>query len=366
MQRALNIGIIGAGPTGALVASLLRSQLPAAAITVLDKGNASGGRMSTNRSRSIKGHADHGAQYITELSAHCQPYISELVEQGVLQPLEGAAVIRERKSLPNFVAPAGIASIPAYFLTKSGAKVFTSVKATEVNFSPDKKRWRLQLDSTAKDDDIPTEFDALVCTIPAPQILELKGDVDQLLGETPGVKDALGQVKFSSRYALVCYFDPSARHKLDALLPYAGRYVNPDENPAIRYVSYDNRKRGSVEPDEQLAVVVHSSVGFGSEHLEDDIDAMGLQLLQQLNALYAGLPEPVRLKSHRWRYSQVTQTFPATPGDASTPGAYGVGAMTLASVPPLVLAGDSFSQSHFDGCIYSAEAAVKSLLALLG
>lgn len=358
------IGVIGAGPTGALVAAALRTAAPGAHVLVLDKGSRPGGRMTTTGVRPgavapLGGQADSGAQYITELSPSCAAHIAELVGAGVLQPLAAAAVQHERKALPNYVAPAGVSAIPAYYLTKSGAEVHQGVRVTGLSRTPAAAAaatWT----ATADDGRTFSDLDAVVVTIPVPQVLQLGGDVPAALAGTPGLVDALRGVEYSARFVAMAYFAPSDKPALDAALPAVGRYVQPDECGVIRYISYDSAKRAACggggaagqQQQQLLSVVVHTSVGFGAQHLEEDKDAAVPHIMERLRALLPGLPTPVATRGHKWRYSQVTA--PAAPP-------FG-GAVRVATDPPLVLAGDGFTASHFDGCIASAEAAVRVLL----
>jgi renalase len=370
------IGVIGAGPTGALVAAALRTAAPGAHVLVLDKGTRPGGRFTTTGVRPgavapLGGQADSGAQYVTELSPVCAPHIAELVGAGVLQPLAAAAVQHERKALPNYVAPAGVAAVPSYYLAKSGAEVHQGVRVTGLTRAAAEPNAAAAATWTATADDGRTfaDLDAVVVTIPVPQVLQLGGDVPAALAGTPGLVDALRAVQYSARFVVMAYFSPHAKPALDAALPHVGRYVQPDECGVIRYVSYDSAKRaaggggsspGSTPPpppqqqQQLLSVVVHTSVGFGSQHLEEDKDAVVPGIMERLHALLPGLPPPVATRGHKWRYSQVTA--PTAPPFA--------GAVRVAAGgdPPLVLAGDGFTASHFDGCVASAEAAVRALL----
>ena len=57
------------------------------------------------------------------------------------------------------------------------------------------------------------------------------------------------------------------------------------------------------------AVVAHSSVAFGIEHLEEDMKRVCEDvLLPHLKTLVPELPAPVEIKPHKWRYSQVRET----------------------------------------------------------
>lgn len=53
------------------------------------------------------------------------------------------------------------------------------------------------------------------------------------------------------------------------------------------------------------ALVVHTSVPFGEEHLEQDKEDVQPIILQELHRLLPDLPQPVSIKCQKWRYSQV-------------------------------------------------------------
>lgn len=107
--------------------------------------------------------------------------------------------------------------------------------------------------------------------------------------------------------------------------PWSARYV-ADSN-IIRYIAADSRKRNagpsawpSVPPPTVAIVtlicpdvpgrgpslVVHTSVPFGLEHLEEDQEQVQPLILEELDQLLPGLPPPVAIKCQKWRYSQVS------------------------------------------------------------
>lgn len=53
------------------------------------------------------------------------------------------------------------------------------------------------------------------------------------------------------------------------------------------------------------SVVVHTSVPFGMDHLEDATEEVQAIILEELQKLMPGLPEPESIKCQKWRYSQV-------------------------------------------------------------
>ena len=77
--------------------------------------------------------------------------------------------------------------------------------------------------------------DAVVLTLPVPQLMKLQGDVQSLLEPW---KSNLDSVVYSSRYAMGLYFD--GQNQLD--VPWDCKYV--DDNDCIRFVGIDNAKRG--------------------------------------------------------------------------------------------------------------------------
>ena len=78
-----------------------------------------------------------------------------------------------------------------------------------------------------------------------------------------------------------------------------------------------------------------------------------------LSQLPAGLPPPTTVKLNKWRYSQVVKPVAGTPGAL----ALRPDPTTSATVSPLlILAGDAFAASNFDGCFHSARTTVDMLL----
>lgn len=53
------------------------------------------------------------------------------------------------------------------------------------------------------------------------------------------------------------------------------------------------------------SVVVHTSVPFGVQHLEEEKDAVQNIILEELEKVMPGFPQPDSIKCQKWRYSQV-------------------------------------------------------------
>ncbi|KAK6487563.1 renalase-like isoform X1 [Huso huso] len=328
--------IVGAGLTGSLCACLLRREMPSnTRIVVWDKARGAGGRMATSRSPNDPTcTADLGAQYITATPYYSQKHQSfyeELLAHSILKfltaPVEG--MVMKEDGSRNFITPRGISSIVKHYLGESaGAEVFFNYHVTHIHLKDEK--WEVCRKSGA-----PEQFHAVVLTMPVPQILQLQGDLDKLIDRTQRQK--LEAVSYSSRYALGLFYE--AGTEIDG--PWAAKYIT--NNPCIRFISIDNKKRSLESTDAGPAVVIHTSMTFGLEHLEEGKEKVEPLILEELARVLPGLPKPVSTECQKWRYSQVTQAVSESPGQ-----------MTIHARPLLVCGGDGFTHSNFDGCTDSA------------
>ncbi|NXJ19173.1 RNLS Renalase, partial [Dicrurus megarhynchus] len=150
-------------------------------------------------------------------------------------------------------------------------------------------------------------------------------------------KQQLESVSYSSRYALGLFYEAGT----GIGVPWAAQYIA--DNPCIRFISIDNKKRNIESPEVGPSVVVHTTVTFGSEHLDSDPAEVQQIILSHLQRIVPSLPEPSSIKCQKWRYSQVTRAVPNCPGQ-----------MILHTQPLLICGGDGFTRSNFDGCIESA------------
>lgn len=337
----LRVLVVGAGLTGSLCAALLRKAIAGPLYLALwDRAGDAGGRMITAKSpHNPRCTADLGAQYITRTPHYAKKhreFYEELLAHGILEPLtspiEGMKV---QEGDSNFVAPQGISSIVKHYLKKSGAEIFFKQCVTQINLRNNK--WEV-----SKETGSPEQFDLVVLTVPAPQILELQGDIVNFISEFQ--RQQLASVSYSSRYALGLFYE--AGMKID--VPWAGQYIS--SNPCIRFISIDNKKRNIESSEFGPSLVIHTTVPFGVTHLERSEEDVQELISQQLEAILPGLPQPVAAKCQKWRYSQVTNSAANFPGQ-----------MTLHLHPSLVCGGDGFTHSNFDGCIASALSVMEAL-----
>ncbi|NXX22958.1 RNLS Renalase, partial [Podargus strigoides] len=267
-------------------------------------------------------------------------FCEELLSHGILKPLtariEGMVV---KEGSCNYMAPQGLSSVVKYYLNQSDADVFYEQHVTHISLRDGK--WEVSRKMGP-----PEEFDIVILTIPVPQILQLQGDIVNIISESQ--KQQLESACYSSRYALGLFYEAGTR--ID--VPWAAQYIT--DNPCIRFISIDNKKRNIESPEIGPSVVVHTTVTFGSEHLDSDPAEVQQLILSHLERIVPSLPKPASIKCQKWRYSQVTKAVPGC-----------LGHMILHSQPLLICGGDGFTRSNFDGCIDSAMSlaeAVKSRL----
>jgi renalase len=280
----------------------------------------------------------------------------------------------------NWVAPAGVNAISKHLLETSGATVSLSRRVSgieRVEGAGGAARWRVRTaDATpapgACADDAPAagaaasgappagdgEFDAVVLTLPVPQLLALEGEVPALLAASPDRLDALRAVQYSSRFALSLFWardDAAARAFFDAR-EWACFYFDAQEEPALVFASRCAAKRGRVS-DEPPSLVVHSSVPFALARRGADADAAGAEMLAALRARWPDMPAPLEARTTLWALSQVRRPLAGAPA-----------ALALGDGPPLIVAGDALSRhgSRFDGCVESARRAAQLLGEQLG
>jgi len=391
--------VVGGGLTAAALSSLLRS----AGVNVVawDKARRPGGRLTTHR-RPGDGAAvqkvDLGGQYISVSGdyrdLHAGHY-EALVKDGLLKSLNGKAPpaqdreeigdrvaaaqagYSEKASRPvaldhlyikqpeeegdpislvmtdNYVAPLGTEEIVQDYWNHSGVELEVLRPLEKLNLVTSNcpftnGKWLAT--GAGKEE----EFEAVVTTMPVPQLLAtpprpegyIEGNFLEVIPQDLLVK--LKAVRYNSVFCLGVFFDVDVAEGLG--IKWKSKYF--PEDPVIRYVSFDNSRRG--DSSAPTSICVQSHVSFAEKNLQKTKQEMAEPLMDALYHLLPELPPPSSLVSHKWRYSQTSVPFEGTPG-----------AVLLHQSPTLIAAGDSFSHSNFDGCIASAHAANKLLKKIL-
>ncbi len=349
MQKELLV--VGAGVTGSLTAFLLSRSVPGLSVTVWEKARGAGGRMATHRHPSHPLlHVDMGAQYISRFQTPGEDpeYVelresvyTELLSNQTLVPFKGR-IEGERQTpnpiLCNYVAPHGLSSIAKYFIAKSQAKTCYQRQLSSVTVDDVSGRVCCTAENGTQ-----TFVDRLVLSIPVPQILNLQGEV--ISSVDAELKAELKNVRYSSRYALGLFYSDGGSLPQ---YPWSVRYV---DNDIIRFVSWDSAKH-SDSTTEGRTLLVHTSVPFGIKHLESEKDKVRDMILEALEDVMPGLPDPSHAHIIRWRYSQVSRPYAGCPG-----------CVVLCRHPLVVATGDGFTGSNFENCLKAAHATVAEISA---
>jgi len=320
----MSVLIVGAGFTGSVLCKTLRATAPELTLTVWEKSRGAGGRQATKRNGEHS--CDIGAQYLTHWNddEFFKPYIKELKSTNVIHEFKGEIINAPTKyegDCVHYVAQKGMNSTSKYFL--SGTNVFYSTHVTSLKMLDNKVEVKNAEGRSAI-------FDAVVFTIPAPQLLGI--DMDGQLSQE--ICDAIAKVQFTPRFSLMAVFDEAPQY--DWVMKY-------HEDDVVRFTVWDNVKRShGLDP----TLLIHSSAKYAVKNTDVKTkEEVGDEMLERLKELFPELPAPKKVIPHFWRYGQVYKSYPGAPG------------LVNISENPLVIAGgDSFMKtSNLSMCARAAE-----------
>lgn len=289
-------------------------------VTVLDKGRGVGGRMATRRIEQAK--ADHGAPYFAVTTPEFQAVVDPLIARGVVtewplgEPHETGTVV-PRPTHRRYVGVGGMNTVAKELA--NGLTVMLSERVVAV--TAEASGWLARTESGEE-----YYADSLVITIPAPQALTLLHDSGFDLA--PADHAALSAIGYQPCLTVLA----ALRQPSNIPAPGDVYYETGDVSWVI-----DNRQKG-ISPD-QPSVTIHASPDFSRAHFDDDLNAVGQQLLGQLNGL---IPREVvsTVQTHRWRYSRAIERHPAP--------------FLVAQAPlPLLFGGDGFGDGNVEGAFTS-------------
>ncbi|MDH3500342.1 MAG: FAD-dependent oxidoreductase, partial [Acidimicrobiia bacterium] len=158
----MRVAVIGAGMSGLTCARELEAA--GASVSVFDKGRAVGGRMAT---RTIDGaRFDHGAQHFSVRSPEFASVIDPLRDDGLVTTwFESPSLTEPALGIePRFVGRAGMRRVPEALSRGMDVRLGSRVRALETTGSAV---------SVRTGDGEAGAFDAVVCTAPVPQTVEL-------------------------------------------------------------------------------------------------------------------------------------------------------------------------------------------------
>ena len=363
---------MGAGATGSLLANLLSKRGGVVAgtlpleLVLWDKASGGGGRMSTHRLATGQDpppkqgsglHVDMGAQYISrfrdeafhdkEVKQLKENVFQELTEKGVLVEfsgeIEGFPPKQDQSVVKNYVAPAGLSHVAKHLLNTSNAEVFFKHCLVRVDIDQRERKVNCTCTAGGNGDGLKCcSFDALVLTMPVPQVLGLEGGL-----VPPHLESHLKEVQYSLRYALGLFFEDATDWTWSC--SWTAKYF---DDPVVRFMCWDTAKYAS--PAKGRTLLVHTSVPFGLQFLETDKKQVEQSILEVVKRLLPDLPKPCHTHIIRWRFSQVFKPYKGTPGF-----------VVLNENPLVVVTGDAFVHSNFEGCIEAALAVANNLFPVI-
>ena len=165
-------------------------------------------------------HCDMGAQYLTRSSDDAESMIYNLLaNSGIITPIVDNTVIGgmrpEHLIKTHFVAPNGLSSVIDFLSVgsnekKSDFQYDTTLEAINIKYCDEQKRKVFSAVGRKSQSCVEETFDSIILTLPAPQLLELDGDVVDMLG--PTFRNQLRSVVYSSRYICKLYLSTASTY----------------------------------------------------------------------------------------------------------------------------------------------------------
>ncbi len=324
--------VVGAGIAGLLAAARLSAA--GLGVLVVDKGRGVGGRLATRRIGPAR--LDHGAQFFTVRSDEFAAISGEWLTAGVArewcrgfrQPPDGH---------PRYVGVAGMTDVAK--AVAGALDVRTSTRLVSIDRGVGDS-WAATVDGGAPLTDeggTRLEFDAVICTPPVPQTLDL------LVGTAldPAALAALAVIRYEPTLAALAVLDgPGA-------VPAPGG-VQLDDGP-LSWVG-DNLAKGiSSVP----ALTLHASGDESARRWDEPTDRV-LGAMLRAGLPWTGGAAPLGVQLARWRYAA-----PSVLHDQRC-------VVAVEGRRPLVCAGDAFGEPRVEGAALSGLAAGAAVLARLG
>jgi predicted NAD/FAD-dependent oxidoreductase len=280
----MRIAVIGAGLAGLVVARELAQRHT---VAVFEKSRGVGGRMATRYAGEYR--FDHGAQFFTARSHAFQAFLQPFIDKGVVAnwqgdfvELQGAEITARREwrdSPPHYVAVPGMNA-----LAKSLAQdLDVALDTTVAQLERDNTDWQLRDDAGQE----LGRFDWVIVALPAAQAAALAGPHSNL-GKIAGDVNMLGG------YALMVGFAKPLPLSWQAALV---------RDSDLSWVSVNSSKPGRADA---FTLVAHSTNAWAEAHMDDDLAAVRLRLLNELSRLTGvDCSAADHCDLQRWRYANV-------------------------------------------------------------
>eukprot|EP00931_Biecheleriopsis_adriatica_P004852 TRINITY_DN106458_c0_g1_i1.p1 TRINITY_DN106458_c0_g1~~TRINITY_DN106458_c0_g1_i1.p1 ORF type:complete len:438 (+),score=38.50 TRINITY_DN106458_c0_g1_i1:85-1398(+) len=368
LGKASKVLIVGAGATGACMAYRLRQLLGSGSrICLWEKARGPGGRMSTNRQDFPDGRlrADMGAQYISLncSDSACSEVASLLTESDLFKDLStnSLAETPERQSGPGWRHLAGVAGG-----VNDGLKKLLDEADAEVHFQKrvakideDKDSWNVEPFKSASE-----RFDAVALAVPGrgvggDNLNKIRGTWQKRL--TSRQNQQLREVTHDARWSVALFLSPDATNDCDAFFENNAveRLIDDD---VLHLLCYQSRKTAMARESNTscgCVVVAHTTNNWAQSRLKASGRDRRLvtEVTKRINDII-GFQTPLSklLRASKvitWKQSQVMSPVLCQAGSKPC--------LVVSTAPPLLLAGDYFTESSFGGCLKSGFSAAEAL-----
>lgn len=243
-------------------------------------------------------------------------------------------------------------------LDESGAEVQYKRRVASIDESGG--RWRVSPFKAAAE-----VYDAVVVAVPGrgvggDNLQKIKGDWDQKL--TADQSRKLRTVKHDARWSIALFLAPQARSNCDAF--FGGSAIERVlDDGVLHLLSYQSRKTAQIggvsSPEAGCVVVAHTACEWAQANIRANGRDRRLvaEISQHVTGLL-GLKGPLSKhvlasKVITWKQCQVAVTY--------APAQKQVNCLLVSGDPPLLLAGDYFTESSFAGCLKSGFSAAEAL-----
>ena len=272
----VTVAVVGAGLAGLTCARRLSDA--GFQVRVFDKGRGLGGRLASRRAEGGL-RFDHGAPYVESED----PVFLRVLEEACMSGQVARMTPPGKEA--RFVGVPGMSSL----VRPLSEGLYIRNKAEVRGLGSGDGQWTVSFTEGSPEGG----FDLLVLTIPAPQ-------AEVLVADNPMLVAALSTVDFDPCWALLAAFDEpvSVACGQDAGLPDSLTKITVDSDKPGRSL---DRGTGA----EATSLVAHASPLWSRSHLEEDKGAIARLLLAEIErATGTGLPDPVYLAAHRWRFAR--------------------------------------------------------------
>ncbi len=271
--------VIGAGAAGLTAARLLQGR--GVAVTVFDKGRKPGGRLASRET--AHGSFDHGVQYLAAEGASLRQSLIAPCSQGHATTWAVSVVEDQQHFIrqPLIGVPSNnqIAQCWATGLTVSQQQRVESI-------TRDATSWQLRIAGQAQ----PCAFDAVVVTVPQPQLQPLLPDI--------ALPQLLHRIAYYPCWTLL--WVPTAT-ELPELLPFS-----PPGHECIGWIAREDSKPGRNGPPRY---VVHATTAWSLRMLEQPAETVSAALQTTAAQLLGIAPQAHFAMAHRWRFARVRQSL---------------------------------------------------------